>query len=247
MQILTNLYQLSGYDFGTVTSLYAVRGKDSIAIVEGGDENDWRVAKETLRYWSLGALPISHVFITHSHQGHSQNAIMFRKMGAKIVAVRGDADAIEQGDDRINDYGPFYIEQPFVPCPIDIRPKDGDIVNASGYEFQVIHLPGHTDGSHFLRLMIDGKIVLFTGDIERAYYHDDFRAARSSWSGGSDYNRATLMESTKKMSHLEADVLLPSHGQKTMVDGWKILKGLYVRALVDWRGPAIVDPGFPVD
>lgn len=247
MQIMNNVYQLSGYDFGTVSSLYAVKGKDAIALIEGGDENDWRVAKETMQYWDLSKYPITHVFITHSHQGHSQNALMLRETGAKIVAVDGDADAIESGDDRIVDYGPFYIEEQFKPCTVDIRPNDKEIIKAGGYEFELIHLPGHTGGSHFLKLIIEGKIIMFTGDIERAYHHGDFRAARVAWSGGSDYDRKTFFESLKRISQLEADILLPSHGQKTMREGWKILKGLYLRALVDWRGPVIDDENFPID
>jgi hypothetical protein len=43
------------------------------------------------------------------------------------------------------------------------------------------------------------------------------------------------------MASLPADVLLPSHGQKTMVDGWKILQGMYLRALLDWRGASVQD------
>jgi hydroxyacylglutathione hydrolase len=240
MQIVNNVFQLSGYDFGTVTSMFAVRGKDSLVIVEAGGQNDLEVARNTMEYWGLSKYPVSHVFITHSHYDHIENALTYRKNGAKIIAIGKDADAIESADDRVIDYGPFYKEK-VVPCPVDIRLKDGDVFRAADHDFEVILFPGHTDGSYFLKLVVDGKTIYFTGDIERAYYKDDFRGARLSWSGGSDYDRKTSFESIKKISNLRADILLPSHGQKTLVDGWKILKGMYLRALLDWRGPSIQD------
>jgi len=244
MLVLNGIYQLSGYDFGTVTSMFAVKGKDSLAIVEAGGKGDLGTAMATLKYWGLSKYPVTHVFITHSHFDHIENAPFFREHGAAIVAVAGDADAMEAGDDRIIDYGPFCKDvsrEDGFSCPVDIRAQDGDVIAAADHEFQVIHLPGHTDGSHFLKLGVDGKTVYFTGDIERAGYRDDFRGARLAWSGGSDYDRRTFFESLKRIAALRADVLLPSHGQKTLVDGWKILQGMYLRALLDWRGPSIQD------
>ncbi len=244
MLVLHDIYQLSGYDFGTVSSMFAVKGKNSLAIVEAGGKGDLEVAAKTLEYWGLSEYPVTHVFITHSHFDHIENALTFRKQGAKIVAVAGDADSVEAGDDRVVDHGPFCKDvsrEKRFSCPVDIRAKDGDVIRAADHEFQVIHLPGHTDGSHFLKLIVEGKIVYFTGDIERAYYGDDFRGARLAWSGGSDYDREAFFESLKKIADLPADVLLPSHGQKTMADGWKILRGMYLRALLDWRGPSVQD------
>lgn len=244
MLLLNGVYQLSGYDFGTVSSMFAVKGKDTLAIVEAGGKDDWAVAARTMQYWNLSKYPVTHVFITHSHFDHIENALMFREKGAQIVAVAGDADSVEAGDDRIIDYGPFTKDVSRTrefSCPVDIRAKDGDVIRAADHDFEVVHLPGHTAGSHFLKLIVDGKIVYFTGDIERAYYRDDFRGARLAWSGGSDYNRQAFFESLKRVASLPADVLLPPHGQKTMVDGWKILKGMYLRGLLDWRGPSVQD------
>ncbi|MCK4374487.1 MAG: MBL fold metallo-hydrolase, partial [Candidatus Brocadiae bacterium] len=98
MLVLNNLYQLSGYDFGTVSSMFAVKGKNSLAIVEAGGKEDLEIAAKTMDYWGLSKYPITHVFITHSHFDHIENALVFREMGAKIVAVAGDADSVEAGD-----------------------------------------------------------------------------------------------------------------------------------------------------
>lgn len=247
MQIIKNIYQLAGNSFGTVTNMYAIKGKDEVVLIEGGGSDDLEVAKKTMKYWGLTDLPITHVFITHSHADHSGNAHIYRELGAKIVAVSGDAEAIENGNDCVIDYGPF-CRQRFVPCPVDIKPKDGDNINAAGIEIKVIHVPGHTSGSNFFKYVAeDGRVVLFTGDIVGAGYKEDFRLAKFFWSAGSDYDRKIFFESLKRIKDLEADIILPSHGEKILENGWKILKSLYLRALLDWRGPHPRFDGYKYD
>lgn len=242
MHILENIYQLAGDSFGTICNMFVIKGDGGMVLIEAGAEACLEVAKETLKEWNLQDIPITHVVATHSHYDHTVNCYKFREMGAKIIALAGDADALENGDDRIIDYGAFRASSPFKTCPVDIRPKDGDVIEVHGIRLEFLHFPGHTDGSHFVRYITnDGRIVLFTGDIQRVGMDGDFRSARLAWSGGTDYNREVFMESLKRIKDLDADVLLPSHGEKTLREGWKVLKGMYLRALLDWRPRARFD------
>ncbi|GAI79619.1 unnamed protein product, partial [marine sediment metagenome] len=79
MQIVKNIYQLAGESFGTTSNMYAIKGNDTVVLIEGGGSDDLEVAKETMKYWGLSDLPITHVFLTHAHADHSGNAHIYRE------------------------------------------------------------------------------------------------------------------------------------------------------------------------
>jgi len=245
MQILKNIYQVTGIAYGYTPSgpignnTYVIKGKDALVMMDcGGSDEDVRVIDEGLKYWGLSNYPISHVLISHAHAYHMGNAHVFRKRGAKIVAGIEDAEAIELGDHRVVDSGPFKL-RPYVPCKVDIRVKDGDIIQTAELKFEVISVPGHTPGSTLYKLVMHGKTVFFTGDALKV--GDDCKGSVLGWSGGAGYNREKYFESIKKISQLHADVILPAEYQICLEDGWKILQDSYLRALLEWRQPAEYD------
>jgi len=236
MQVLKNIFQISGDAYGFIANIFAIKGKDAVIIMDTGeDENDMRTIDEGLNYWGLSELPISHVFISHVHFGHIANAHLFRKRGAKIVAGEADADGIETGNEKIVDFPPFK-KKPYIPCPVDIKVNDGDVIEAAGLRLEAIAVPGHTAGSMFYKLNMDGKTIIFTGDVLSV--GPDCRYSMLGWTGAVDYNRLQYFESIKKFSKLHADVILPAHFQLCLKDGWKILQDSYLRALLEWRQPA---------
>jgi hydroxyacylglutathione hydrolase len=227
---------VSGDAYGFISNIFAIRGKGGVVLTDTGeDEDDLRTIDEGLRYWGLSDLPISHVLVSHVHFGHVANAHVFRERGAKIVSGEADADGIETGNDKIIDFPPFK-KKPYVPCPVDIKVNDGDVIEAAGLKFEAIGVPGHTAGSMFYRLVIGGKMVLFTGDVLSV--GPDCKYAKLGWSGAVDYNRFDYFESVKRFSGLDADVILPAHFQLCLKDGWRILQDSYLQALMEWRQPA---------
>jgi len=128
----------------------------------GGSDEELEVIDDGLRYWGLSDCPVSHVLICHAHAYRMGNAHIIREHGAKIVAGLGDAEAMGTGDDRVFDAGPFKLEA-FKPSIVDSKVKDGDRIKAAGLESEVIAVPGHTPGSVFYKLNMDGKKILLTG------------------------------------------------------------------------------------
>jgi len=246
MEIIRNVYQVSGPPYGTHQNVYVVKGDKALVMVDAGiDEHELAVIDENLAYWDLADLPISHVLITNSHYDHCANAHLLKKRGARIVAGPSDAEGIETGDDRTASYA-YTHKGKFVPCPVDIKVKDGTEVSAAGLKFQVIHVPGYTKGSVFYRLMMDNKIVLFTGDVIRIDDHfanTMVRKAKLGWSGGMDYDRDQYFATIKKISTMEADLLLPANFQVCMHGGWEILRDSYVVARMAWY----TKPGFTIE
>jgi glyoxylase-like metal-dependent hydrolase (beta-lactamase superfamily II) len=245
MRILKNVFQVSGIPFGYAphgpigVNVFAVRGENVIVLVDcGGSIEELEVIDEWLRYWNLKDYPISHILITHAHTYHMGNAYIFRKRGAKIVAGIDDAEYIETGDHRVIDSGPFKL-RPYHPCIVDLKVKDGDIIESGGLRFEVISAPGHTPGSTIYKLVDDGKTILFTGDVLKV--GPECKSSFLGWTGSAGYDREKYFETIKKISKMHADVILPGEYHICLKDGWKILQDSYLRALLEWRQPAEYD------
>lgn len=121
---------------------------------------------------------VKYIFITHAHIDHYGSAHELRALtGAKIIIHEADADDMSHGHSRIgdisfitNDNQVTNIVQPMIeafvqPTPPDIIVRDGDSLLSYGFDANVIHLPGHTDGHSGLTFRDNGVLVAFSGDL----------------------------------------------------------------------------------
>jgi metallo-beta-lactamase class B len=80
---------------------------------------------------------------SHAHFDHVQgHAAMKRVTGAQVVALGGDAAALEAGQD--NSAGGF---RGMLPVHVDRVIKDGDTVTLGGVTLRAFWTPGHTQGA----------------------------------------------------------------------------------------------------
>ena len=80
---------------------------------------------------------------SHAHFDHIEgHALMRRRTGAQVIAMTGDAEALETGHDT-SALGAIGWE----PVPVSRRLKDGDTVTLGGTTLRAIHAPGHTQGA----------------------------------------------------------------------------------------------------
>ena len=80
---------------------------------------------------------------SHAHFDHIEgHALMQRRTGARVMAMTGDAEALESGHDT-SALGAIGWE----PVPVSRRLKDGDTVSLGGTTLRAIHAPGHTRGA----------------------------------------------------------------------------------------------------
>ena len=101
------------------------------AIARGIEQLGYRVA-------DVRILLASHAHFDHI-EGH---ALMQRRTGAQVMAMTGDAEALESGHDT-SALGAIGWE----PVPVARRLKDGDSVMLGGTTLRAIHAPGHTQGA----------------------------------------------------------------------------------------------------
>ena len=80
---------------------------------------------------------------SHAHFDHIDgHALMQRRTGAQVMAMAGDAEALESGHDT-SALGAIGWE----PVRVSRRLKDGDTVALGGTTLRAIHAPGHTQGA----------------------------------------------------------------------------------------------------
>ena len=80
---------------------------------------------------------------SHAHFDHiAGHALMQRRSGAQVMAMQGDAEALETGHDT-SALGAIGWE----PVPVARRLNDGDTVTLGGTTLRAIRAPGHTQGA----------------------------------------------------------------------------------------------------
>lgn len=95
---------------------------------------------------------------SHAHFDHIEgHALMQRRTGAQVMAMTGDAEALESGHDT-SALGAIGWE----PVRVSRRLKDGDTVTLGGTTLRAIHAPGHTRGATIWMTTIDDEQRRYT-------------------------------------------------------------------------------------
>jgi glyoxylase-like metal-dependent hydrolase (beta-lactamase superfamily II) len=132
-------------------------------VIDPGDE----ITRVHRRLTELG-LTLNQILITHGHIDHVGGALKLKRFtGAPILLNQNDLELLAMMDEQASWVG---IPTPAV-APPDESLNDGLVVGLAHYPAQVIHTPGHTQGSiclHFApqKLLFAGD-TLFAGSIGR--------------------------------------------------------------------------------
>ncbi|HEX9882423.1 MAG TPA: MBL fold metallo-hydrolase [Desulfobaccales bacterium] len=206
---------LQGYEFSS--NIYVITG-DYLAIIDPG--NDYTAFMEL---FSLGFKPpdIKKIVLTHGHMDH---------VGGTIELFRGyrgyqnlDLEVI------LHEAGPLQFKEMAkgLGCRLT-EVRGGEILDLSGFEFEVIHTPGHTlDG---LCLYHAPSRTLFSGDtvLPHAMAEVDKEGG-----GRMDHYLYALRTLRKK----EIEYVMPGHGGIVDRIGKKVVDETYEGLIKKVVGP----------
>ena len=226
MQILPNIYLLDGFAYAKHPNIYLIHNEEGNIVVDAGTvPGDLEQAQQHLSVWGISLEKVDYLLLTHSHYDHVGAAAALRERGAQVIAGPGDAEGVELADSRT---APYAAGFQLPPCKVDRVVGDGDVIDACGFRFEVIHAPGHTNGSVIYQLKHLGKIIWFAGDVL-------FADASLGWKGGEEFDKPTYIKSLKRLSEMPVDYLLAGHYQPCLGNAHRPVGRAYVNALVEWR------------
>ena len=200
---------LEGYDISS--NIYILKG-DYLSIVDPG--NDYTAY---IQLFEQGHKPtdIKKVFITHGHPEHAMGALELLRYPS--IKEQPDMEII------MGDSGPesFVDLIKGAGCPTSIV-KNGDIINLSGFDFEVVHTPGHTMDSVCLYHAPTKSI--FTGDtvLPHAIPSPD-----EIGGGRADY----YLFSLRILRSMEIENLLPGHGAPVAKKAKTVIEGNFAGAI----------------
>ncbi len=138
--------------YGMDSNVFIIEDDTTIMIDSGLGLTEW-----VSQFVREKELAIDVIIDTHCHVDHIGGNKFFPK--AKIYAHELDAPDIETGSTKtLWDVG---FREP-LKFPVAKVLREGDTVNSGKYQLEVIHTPGHTEGS--ISLYERGRKILFSGD-----------------------------------------------------------------------------------
>ncbi len=200
---------LEGYDISS--NIYAVVG-DYISLIDPG--NDYTAF---IQLFEMGHKPtdIKKIVITHGHPEHVMGILeLFRypsiqqTRDLEIFLMETSPESLRE---VVTQFG----------CKVT-HIQNGDILDLSGFELEVVHTPGHTMDS--ICLYHPSTKSIFTGDtvIPQAIPSPDSTAG-----GRADY----LLFSIRILMNMGLKHILPGHGRPVAHEAQKLLEGAYAGAI----------------
>jgi hydroxyacylglutathione hydrolase len=170
-------------------------------VVDPGDDIS-RIQDILQRY----SLTVKAIVITHAHIDHIGGA-------QKLKAATGAPVWMNANDQVLYDHLDMQAAWLGIRTPlqtdIDTNARDGDTLQLGAAEFQVMHTPGHTQGSISLYIPAEQKVV--AGD---TLFRDSI--GRTDLPGG-DSRQILLSIHEKLLTLPDETVVVPGHGENTTI------------------------------
>jgi glyoxylase-like metal-dependent hydrolase (beta-lactamase superfamily II) len=171
---------------GLCSNIYVI-GKENAVVVDTGVGNSTNSVWPQLEELGVAPMNVKGVVLTHAHHDHA--------MGAFII--------LEKANPRVfvHTLDTKYIASRFGVNLVKM--EHGDLIETERWPLSVIWTPGHTEGGMCLYNAEEG--ILFSGD---TVFPDGYYGRYDGESGSLE----ETVESLRKLTDIEVDVMLPGHG-----------------------------------
>jgi len=197
-RVWKDVYAIGGPDISDPSDccIYLIDAGGELVLIDSGAGQSFSQLIDNISALGFDPQQLKAIIATHAHIDHIGALADFQeKYYVKLIAHELDASAIETGKGS----GAELYGVPYRPCRIDIKISQAEQTLTFGpYQFQLIHIPGHTRGSIAIYVDMD-KRVLFGQDIHGPYI--------PAW--GADPAQAHI--SLQKLIAVKADILCEGH------------------------------------
>lgn len=201
------------YLFEDCCNVYIVKQGRSAALVDFGSGDVLRVLP------SIGVEKVDRVLVTHHHRDQVQGLTDMQQRPFPVVVPRAEARFFENVESfwagvqiYINYDLRSHWNTPRHSIEVRQAVGSGDIVKSDGIDFRVLDTPGHTGGSVSYSAVVDGRRIVFCGDLiaDKGKVHNwyDLHWDYYGFTQGMDASD----QSFAKIRAENPDRLLPSHG-----------------------------------
>ncbi len=166
---------------------------------------------------------LHHLLHSHSHGDHSGGAYLWRSMGLKIVAPDSASFALSWLMPMLSDYSVWVPRPVDVPLPLK-RAGDETEFTVAGVRIRAVFVPGHSLDSVLYLMELNGKRVVFTGDIGFQAPSDILHRC---WTDTDHASVVTDVVKTKVLP-FRPDVVFTGHGGRS--EGTAFLEDLVKRS-----------------
>lgn len=206
---------------------FIAEGENGWIIIDAGLHNE-----ETVIRWEerLAGKKVSDIYITHYHPDHFGYAGGLQKRyDAKVSMSEIDAkNGLEAWEENFLSTFPKNYELSGIPKDVGnemlentksfyplITPypeinhyfQEGEKVQIGNYSYEIVFTPGHSDG--LINFFNKEKSVLLSTD----HILPRITPNISYWFHGDDNPLETYLQSLKKVEKLDAEYVIPSHGE----------------------------------
>jgi glyoxylase-like metal-dependent hydrolase (beta-lactamase superfamily II) len=120
-------------------------------VIDPGDQID-----DILAILKKHSLKVTDIIITHAHLDHIGGAAKLKAATGAPVHMNANDQPLYDDADR---YAAFLGMQTPERTAIDVNARDGDVVKLAGAAFQIMHTPGHTQGSISVWIPVENKLI----------------------------------------------------------------------------------------
>lgn len=181
------------------------RSLDPLAAIATGDE--------------FGLDPVAALLLTHAHLDHAGGArLVHDRFGAPVYASAETARRVSEADEdsialpAARAAGMYRPDDHLAACPVANVVADGDVIAVGDTAFAVLETPGHAADHVAYLAEIDGRCVLFAGDLL-------FPGGTVALINTHDCSIQSLVRSLERLRDLEFDALLSGHLAPTLTGG----------------------------
>lgn len=227
MKIAEKVYQTSGVMFCTNSNTYCIDTQDGLVLIDSGfSEKQYQIMREQKVRDGLSGKRVQDLFVTHCHFDHAGNGWLLQKEGARVCMGEKDADAVSKGGSAVLEelFGrKFHCYTP------ELAVRDGQVFRYGDAMLTVLEHPGHTRGTISVLAEVEGKKILFTGDLfilDPCTPADELQA-ELGWTGGPDFDGEKNKETFRRLCDLPpVDIVAPGHGSIYMGDSRELFEML---------------------